>query len=172
MLFPTHRVVSGLPPALWERLPELLAERWDLEEVAGVDALERRILAPERGVRSFGLVRGNGEPPLHARLRGAAPADLDVAAVETLVLNDLLGLDADAIAGTDRIVYRHRAHDAVALLDAAGPRSAVALLVPAPTLADVDAVAEADRTMPPKSTFFFPKILDGMVFNQLDPFDP
>ncbi len=59
-----------------------------------------------------------------------------------------------------------------ALVDAATPRSAVALLVPAPTVADVEAVAEADRTMPPKSTFFFPKILDGMVFNQLDPFDP
>ena len=172
MLFPTHRVVSGLSPELWEHLPELLAERWDLEEVADLDALERRIVAPAQGVRSFGLVRGNGEPPLHARLRGEAPADLDVAAVETLVLNDLLGLDVDAIAGTDRIAYRHRADDASALVAAAPPRSAVALLVPAPSLADVEAVAEADRTMPPKSTFFFPKILDGMVFNQLDPFDP
>ncbi len=71
MLFPTHRVVSGLSPELWERLPELLAERWELEEVADVDALERRIVAPARNVRSFGLVRGAGEPPLYARLRGA-----------------------------------------------------------------------------------------------------
>src|SRR3954454_17523129 len=36
MLFPTHRVVSGLPAELWERLPELIAGRWDLEEVADV----------------------------------------------------------------------------------------------------------------------------------------
>ena len=57
-------------------------------------------------------------------------------------------------------------------MDAAPPRTAVALLVPAPTVADVEAVADAGQTMPPKSTFFFPKILDGMVFNQLDPFDP
>ena len=56
--------------------------------------------------------------------------------------------------------------------DAAPPRTAVALLVPAPSVADVEAVANAGETMPPKSTFFFPKILDGMVFNQLDPFDP
>ena len=88
------------------------------------------------------------------------------------MLNDVLGLDADAIATTDRIAYRRRADDAAALVDAAAPRTAVALLVPAPTVADVEAVAEADQTMPPKSTFFFPKILDGMVFNQLDPFDP
>ena len=33
-------------------------------------------------------------------------------------------------------------------------------------------MADAGETMPQKSTFFFPKILDGMVFHQLDPFDP
>jgi uncharacterized protein (DUF1015 family) len=171
MLFPTHRVVSGISPDVWERLPELLAERWELEEAADVDSLERRIVSPPRSVRSFGLVRGAGEPPLYARLRGPAPTALDVVAVETFVLSDILGLDAAAIATTDRIAYRRRAADAAALVDAAPPRTAVTLLVPAPTVADVEAVADAGETMPPKSTFFFPKILDGMVFNQLDPFD-
>jgi uncharacterized protein (DUF1015 family) len=92
--------------------------------------------------------------------------------VGTLVLRDLLGLDAAAVATTDRIAYRQRVEDACALVDAAPPRTAVALLVPAPSVSDVEAVADAGQTMPPKSTFFFPKILDGMVFNQLDPFDP
>ena len=173
MLFPTHRVVSGLSPELWERLPELLAERWELEEVADVDALERRIVAPARGVRSFGLVRGNGEPPLHARLRGEAPADP----------RRRRGRDARARRPA-RARRGCRSRAPIASPTAAAPttprrsstrrppRTAVALLVPAPTVADVEAVAEADQTMPPKSTFFFPKILDGMVFNQLDPFDP
>ncbi len=172
MLFPTHRVVSGVSPELWERLPALLAERWELEEMPDVAALDRRIVSPSRDVRSFGLVRGNGVPPLHARLRGEAPAALDVAAVETLVLADVLGIDAESVATTDRIAYPRRADDAAALVAAAPPRTAVALLVPAPSIAEVEAVADADQTMPPKSTFFFPKILDGMVFNQLDPFDP
>jgi uncharacterized protein (DUF1015 family) len=171
MLFPTHRIVSGVSPELWERLPELLAERWELEEV-DAETLERRIVAPARGTRTFGLVRGDGTPPLHARLRGPADTTLDVVAVEALVLGGLLGLDPAAIATTDRIAYRRRADDAAALVAAAPPRTAVALLVPAPTVADVEAVADAEQTMPPKSTFFFPKILDGMVFNQLDPFDP
>ena len=172
VLFPTHRVVSGLSPELWERLPELLAERWELEEVADVNALERRIASPSRATLSFGLVRGDGAPPLHARLRGDADTPLDVVAVGTLVLRDILGLDAEAVATTDRIAYRQGAGAAAALVDAAPPRTAVALLVPAPGVSDVEAVADAGQTMPPKSTFFFPKILDGMVFNQLDPFEP
>jgi uncharacterized protein (DUF1015 family) len=172
VLFPTHRVVSGLSPELWERLPELLAEHWEIEEVPDVEALERRIVAPSRGSHTFGLVRGDGRPPLHARLRGEAPTALDVVVVGTLVLRDILGLDADAVATTDRIAYRQGAASAAALVDAAPPRTAIALLVPAPSVSDVEAVAEAGQTMPPKSTFFFPKILDGMVFNQLDPFEP
>jgi uncharacterized protein (DUF1015 family) len=172
VLFPTHRVVSGLSPELWERLPELLAERWELEEVPGVDALERRIASPSRGAHAFGLVRGDGMPPLLARLRGDAGTALAVVTIGTLVLGDVLGLDADAVATTDRIAYRQGAEAAAGLVAAAPPRTAVALLVPAPSLSDVEAVADAGHTMPPKSTFFFPKILDGMVFNQLDPFEP
>jgi uncharacterized protein (DUF1015 family) len=172
VLFPTHRVVSGIDPELWERLPALLAERWELEEMSDVAALERRIVAPPRGLRTFGLVRGGGQPPLHARLRGDCETALDVVAVGTLVLCDLLGLDAAAVATTDRIAYRQQVEDASALVASAPAHTAVALLVPAPSVADVEAVADAGLTMPPKSTFFFPKILDGMVFNQLDPFDP
>jgi uncharacterized protein (DUF1015 family) len=172
VLFPTHRVVSGLDTELWERLPELLAERWELEEVADLTALERRIAAPQRGGRSFGLVRGDGAPLLHARLRGEAETALDSVAVGTLVLRDILGLDAEAVATTDRIAYRQSAEAAAALVAAEPPRTAVTLLVPAPSLSDVEAVADAGETMPPKSTFFFPKILAGMVFNQLDPFEP
>ena len=172
MLFPTHRVVSGLSPELWERLPELLAERWELEEVADVDALERRIVAPARNVRSFGLVRGAGQPPLTRacaarrrrrstswRWRRSCSATCSVS-TRTPSRRPI----ASPICA--------RAADAAALVDAAPPHTAVALLVPPPTVADVEAVADADQTMPPKSTFFFPKILDGMVFNQLDPFDP
>jgi uncharacterized protein (DUF1015 family) len=172
VLFPTHRVLSGLSPVLWERLPDLLAERWELEQVPDVDALERRIAAPERGTTAFGLVRGDGTPPLYARLRGEAGGELDVVAVGTLVLRDIFGLDAAAVAATDRIAYRQGAAAAAALVAAAPARTAVALLVPAPSIGDVEAVADAGLTMPPKSTFFFPKILDGMVFNQLDPFEP
>ena len=93
---------------------------------------------------------------------------LDVNAVGVLVLRDLLGLDAEAVVRTDRIAYRHRAADALALVEREPTGTALALLVPAPTVSDVEAVAAAEQTMPPKSTFFYPKILDGMVFHSLD----
>jgi uncharacterized protein (DUF1015 family) len=38
----------------------------------------------------------------------------------------------------------------------------------APTVSEVEAVAAAGETMPQKSTYFFPKLLDGLVFHPLD----
>lgn len=178
--FATHRVVTGVEVALWNALPELLGERWDLRPVATIEELERLVVGTDRSSRTFGLVRGGTAPLLHATLRDpaelarAAPTmhpvlqRLDVNAVGVLVLRDVLGFDAASVATTRRIAYRNRATDAAALVAAQPAETAIALLVPAPTVSDVEAAAEAEQTMPPKSTFFYPKILDGMVFHSLD----
>ena len=41
------------------------------------------------------------------------------------------------------------------------------VLVPAASMADVAAVAGNREKMPPKSTYFYPKLLSGLVFNPL-----
>ncbi len=84
------------------------------------------------------------------------------------MLDRALGLDAGAVAVTDRIRYRRRARDAAEMVAAEPEGSAVALLLRAPSVAEVEAVAAAGETMPQKSTFFFPKLLDGLVFHPLD----
>lgn len=93
---------------------------------------------------------------------------LDVAAVGALVLDEQLGLDPEAVAATSRIRYRRDAQAAADAVAAEPAGTALALLLRPPSVAEVEAVAEAGETMPQKSTYFYPKILDGMVFHQLD----
>ena len=88
--------------------------------------------------------------------------------IGALVLDQVFGLDAGAVAVTDRIRYRRRAAEAAEAVAAEPAGSAVALLLRAPTVAEVEAVAAAGETMPQKSTYFFPKLLDGLVFHPLD----
>ena len=64
----------------------------------------------------------------------------------------------------DRIHAQHR-RGALAKLDA-GDYQAAFLLRPTP-VDQVREVAAAGETMPPKSTYFFPKLLTGLVFNPL-----
>ena len=179
-LFPTHRVVTRVEEDDWIALPDRLTALWRLEDVPGdVDALYGR-LATAGDETAVAIWRGAGTPGMLARLRDPDAAGralpnasdamrgVDVAVAGALVLGDLLGLDPDAVATTDRIRYRRRADGAAQVVAAEPPRTAVALLLRAPTLQDVAAVAQAGETMPQKSTFFYPKILDGMVFHRLD----
>ena len=62
------------------------------------------------------------------------------------------------------IAYTASADEALAALDAGA--HAAFLLRPTP-VEQVRALADAGETMPPKSTFFHPKVLTGLVFNPL-----
>ena len=177
--FATHRVVSGIEPGIAAGLPAALAADWIVGDVpGGVEELEAAVATAPRGTPAFGLWDGASgrlltlrDPAIAAAaLPAASPATqaLDVAVVGALVLGRALGIDAGAVAVTDRIRYRRRAAEAAELVAAEPAGSAVALLLRAPTVAEVEAVAAAGETMPQKSTYFFPKLLDGLVFHPLD----
>jgi uncharacterized protein (DUF1015 family) len=173
-VFPTHRLLSGLAGDLErsERLRDGLRELFETEEVDEAD------LDPggEDGLGVFGFAHAQGQP-LRLRLKDTAELDrmladrpeayrrLDVAILETLVLTGILGLSEDDIAAKRGIGYAKSITEVTASLDA-GEYDAAFILRPTP-IEQVRAVAAAGETMPPKSTYFFPKILSGIAFNPL-----
>jgi uncharacterized protein (DUF1015 family) len=87
-----------------------------------------------------GLVRG-------------APGALDVELVERL--------------GREGIGYTPDADDAIAQVR--GGEADCAFLLRATRIEDVFDHARRGATMPPKSTYFFPKLLSGLLFHPLEP---
>ena len=174
-VFPTHRLISGLAddPARQEALGTGLRELFEIEEVS-TDRLDS---AGIEGVGVFGYVDSHFErayrlrlasnPALDRALTGHSEAyrTLDAAILEELVLKGILGMSAEDIAAKRGIGYTPSIDDALAKLDA---RDYQAAFVLRPTPIDqVREVAAAGETMPPKSTYFFPKLLTGLVFNPL-----
>ena len=90
---------------------------------------------------------------------------LDPAILEELILKRTLGISDEDIAATRGLGYAKSVREAQALLDE-GAYQAAFLLRPTP-VEQVREVAAAGETMPPKSTYFFPKVLTGLVFNPL-----
>ena len=177
--FATHRIVTGIDRALHDGLAARLLD-WDAVRIPGdIETLERALAGAPRDRAAFGLWSGDPDggslmtlrdPAIVAEALPAASAAtraLDVAVIGALVLDRVLGLDAATVAITDRIGYRRRATEAAEAVAAEPPGTAVALLLRAPTVAEVEAVAAAGETMPQKSTYFFPKLLDGLVFHPL-----
>src|SRR5919206_3411523 len=91
---------------------------------------------------------------------------LDTAVLEALVLEGALGMTEDDISHLNGLDYARDAAQARERVDA-GEAQAAFFMGPTP-VERVRDVAATGESMPPKSTYFFPKVLTGMVFNPLD----
>jgi len=172
-VFPTHRLLSGFAadPERQRRLGEGLRELFELTEVP----TERLDPLGEEGVGVFGLYDSHHQRGFRLRLKDTAALDerlagkpeayrrLDAAILETLVLKGIAGMSEDDILAKRGIGYAKSVEDSLALLGD-GTYDVAFILRPIP-VDQVRAICESDENMPPKSTYFFPKVLTGLVFN-------
>jgi uncharacterized protein (DUF1015 family) len=168
-VFPTHRLVLGLDDVKRAALAEALERDWTSEPT---DELEP---APGDTVR---IGYYDGGEPRRLTLRDPAIADaalpgkpepyrrLDTAVLEALVLQRTLGMTEDDISHLNGLGYARTVEEARARVDA-GEADAAFFMAPTP-VERVRDVAAAGENMPPKSTYFYPKVLTGMVFNPLE----
>jgi uncharacterized protein (DUF1015 family) len=173
-VFPTHRLVRGLTPAQQEALADALRHDFEIEKLS-----DTRDLAPPSGdtVR-IGYIDAHFRQPYMLTLRDPAVADaalpdraqayrrLDTAVLEALILKGALGMtdeDIDHLAG---LGYARDFEQALTLVQGA-EYDAAFFMAPTP-VERVQAVAGAGESMPPKSTYFFPKVPTGLLFNPLD----
>jgi uncharacterized protein (DUF1015 family) len=173
-VFPTHRLVRGLDAARREALREVLEQDFTIAEVAAPTEL-----APPAGTGplQLGYIDSHHQRPLRLTLKDQTIADaalaghseayrhLDTGILETLLLKGALGLDDDAISHLRDFRYARDAGEALGLVRS-GEYDAAFLMRPTP-VAQVRDVAAAGENMPPKSTYFFPKLLTGLLFNPL-----
>ena len=164
----THRVVHTDVPA---SLVAQLGRNFSITESDQAAIAES---LPD-GSPSIGLVTTQGAwllEPTAAAAR-AMPDDvpdawrnLAPAVLQHVILEPLLGIDADALAGGQAVTYTHHLNE---LLEAVESGTASAgFVLPAPTLQDVIDTADAGSFMPQKSTYFVPKLPTGLVLHPLD----
>jgi uncharacterized protein (DUF1015 family) len=91
---------------------------------------------------------------------------LDTAVLEALLLKGALGLSEDDISHLHGLDYARDEAQAREKVD--NGEADAAFLMSATPVDRVRDVAAAGENMPPKSTYFYPKVLTGMVFNPLE----
>jgi uncharacterized protein (DUF1015 family) len=172
-IFPTHRLLSlGEDGERQARFGAGVRELFDATEVAA----EEIDPAGEQGVGVFGLydrhhrtayrirLRDEARERLDRQLAGKPEAyrRLDSAILETLVLEGLLGMSDEDIDERRGLEYAKSVPAALAQLEHGYDVAFVLRPVP---IEQVRAVAATDENMPPKSTYFFPKVMTGFAFN-------
>lgn len=172
-VFPTHRLVKGLTPDQHERLANAIRRDFRTEPLDDPGALE-----PKPGDElKIGYIDSHFKRPFMLTLKDQQAADaalpdhaepyrrLDTAVLEALILKGALQMTDQQIDHLDGFGYARNANEAVRLVTD-GTYDAAFFMAPTP-IERVQAVAAAGETMPPKSTYFFPKVPTGLVFNPL-----
>ena len=90
---------------------------------------------------------------------------LDTAVLEALVLRGALGMSEDDISHLRGLDYSKNLPDAIERVESGAADAG--FFMRATPVEQVREVAEAGESMPPKSTYFFPKVPTGLVFNPL-----
>ena len=102
-----------------------------------------------------------------ARQMHPALAQLDVAVLNYLIFEKILGLDAKALDDQDTFKYSSKLSEVVAAITQREAR--LAFILNPTRIEQVQEVASAGLTMPRKSTYFYPKVMTGLVMNPINP---
>ncbi len=158
-ILPTHRLVKGISDK--EAVISKLKSDFEIKEIPAGEDITKTILGG--GKNTFGLYLDSEQKWYMLKYFGgklkdvhAALNDLDVVVLHELVLKRDLGItdiayEMDVNEALKKV--RSKEFDAVFFLYPTGVK-------------DLERVASANLRMPPKSTYFYPKLLTGMVINK------
>jgi uncharacterized protein (DUF1015 family) len=184
VVLPTHRILRSVSADDLLALPDRLERHFTVTPLEGdsTEAWRGALVEAEANAPSIALVTRDGawlatlndagraamaNVTVEGQTPGAAWRALDVAVLQALVFGEALGVTPDEIRAGDRVTYTRDAEAAVnAVRTGTDGASLAALLIPTPPEAMRD-VAQAGDRMPQKSTYFYPKLITGLVINPL-----
>lgn len=183
-ILPTNRVVSGLPLDTEDFLRKL-RRHFAIEEVEKLDLLVHKVrdaaLTNRKTGRKppvFGVYSNANSKSYLLRLKASAHLEgvlprhpqnartSDVNILHEMIIKRVLGITdeqqkkgehIDFIKGDDETIHRATDRDIQ-----------LAFFVNPPTVEEVFRVARSGETMPPKSTFFYPKVFSGLVIYKME----
>ena len=179
LVLPTHRLLFGLGSDAINALnSEQLAQYFtvrNLERAATSDAMltELRQVGEEQPSLVVSTKEHNwllllnelGKKHMLESGHSAAWNDLDVAVAHTLILEALLGIHTEDVMSGTYVGYTRDAELALQAVQNGDARGA--LLLNATRVRQICEVAQANDRMPQKSTYYYPKLISGLVMNPL-----
>jgi uncharacterized protein (DUF1015 family) len=172
-IMPTHRLLSGLSPMSGDETAKMLRSHFLTEPAASTaDAWQTIEADGSQSILGFGtssddrwlvsrFVRPEAMDEL-ARSQSPEWRSLAVSILHRLVIDKLIEERLGVRPGCQ---YVHQVEEVTAAL--AAKRCDLAVLVPPVTVGAIETLAAQGETTPQKTTYFYPKVLTGLVMNSL-----
>ncbi len=174
VLLPTHRILKSMSIST-DELKDRLKEQFDVRELTNSDLMGELQRIEKKGGRAFGIALPGGTgllaevrnlDALVAEMAGTGGQDLqrlDVSILHGYIFAKLL-----CLTGHDFFTYTRLEQEALDSVENGAP---AAFLMNPPTVDDMRRIAIGGDFMPQKSTYYYPKLLSGMVMWSLKDFE-
>ncbi len=173
-ILPTHRVLRNLPKINEEKFRANLSHFFDVTPLGSLGDLlkamserrDRHAMGAYIGRKSYTLLTVSDERQIELAIDGQhsrAWKLLDVSILHGLVIGRILGLRGTNMENGIKFTVDEK--EAVKLVDEGGYQAA--FFLNPPDISQIRSIARSGETMPQKSTYFYPKLLSGLVINKL-----
>jgi uncharacterized protein (DUF1015 family) len=183
VILPTHRLVRGYEPKPFLQLEEALqnyfyveqypktvdGKSWFLKALKNAGKKHRVIGASFKRDPRYLILRLKNKRIMQrlAKDLGGPLRELELSTLHHLVLEHILGLSPEQQTSGETIRY---SQDEEAVLQALEKEDYQAAFILNPTKsADILTVANGSEKMPQKSTYFYPKLISGLLINTVEP---
>ncbi len=177
VVLPTHRIVKNLESFSEDEVIEKLKSYFDIKKVVSEDVIAdaEKILSENQEVSSYVFYTGKDyfyfltltDMDAMAKLlpeKSSAYCGLDVSVLHTLILDNVFNIDMENMANQKNLVYTKFAEEAIS---AAKDNSAdCSFLLNGTKVRQIKEVSLNNEKMPQKSTYFYPKLITGVVVNK------
>ncbi len=176
VVFPTHRIVRDLTDFNVQQVIEKCKEYFDITLHDNISTSEEKLSTLyNEGKKAFALYTGDKKyyllilkdtevmKKLLPDMSGAY-CQLDVSILHSLVLERLFGIDKENMANQKNLTYTKILDEAIKAVD--DKKANCAFILNPTRVSEIRDVALASEKMPQKSTYFYPKLITGLVMNK------
>ncbi|NIO11225.1 MAG: DUF1015 family protein [Deltaproteobacteria bacterium] len=182
VILPTHRLVRDFDAIPFLQLEETIQKYFNVDQYPKTQDGRRSFLqglqkggkkqrligASFKGDPRYLILRLKNKKAMQNVGKGMSPAllELDVSILHLLILEQILGLSAERQVLGDTMSYPQ--DEEAALKEVEKGEYKAAFILGPPRAQEILDIALGGEKMPQKSTYFYPKLLSGLVINKID----
>lgn len=179
-ILPAHRLIRNIKDYRFDRILQSIQESFKVEPLGKGCRIEDCMsnLSKETEGHTFVLYAGQEDAYYTLRLSNEKLLDavfakdhpewrhLDAGILHGMIINKILGIHANDVTLKDYVKYVKEEAEAVSLVKSG--QYQLAFFLKPTRIEQVREIAMERKVMPPKSTYFYPKLITGMVINSLN----
>ncbi len=180
-VFPTHRMIRGLENFDEVLLVGLLTDHFSVSKIYFTEgdyaaiiteklsnSMDATQFALYTGANYYYLLELKNVSCMDSLIEGksAVYKHLDVTVLHTLILEKFMGIDAENMKEQKNLAYTRDAKEAIE--EVKNGHFDCSFIINSTKVSEIREIALANEKMPQKSTYFWPKLLTGLVINRFE----